>query len=333
MNDYEYELERFKTDINLVEYAEQYGYKRVRRESSRSSASLRHPSNDDKIIVARANGGHWIYFSVRDDRDNGTIIDFVRHRENRSLGEIRDQLRHFLGTPRPERPLTERAPDLKPVERDRHAVIRALGAANDVANSVYLNDRGLHPETLNDPQFASTWKQDARGNVLFVHRDEDGVSGYEIKNRGFTGFATGGTKALWHSVPAETDKILVIAESAIDALSYHQLRRQPAECVRYASTAGAPSSYQLDVINKAMASMPPGSRLVAAVDADEGGNRMAKQLEAVAGRHPHASFQRDSPDPSIGKDWNDVLQRIEREFIRTLGRSPGRSGPAISRER
>jgi hypothetical protein len=37
---------------------------------------------------------------------------------------------------------------------------------------------------------------DARRNAVFPHRDDDGVCGYEIKNRGFTGFATGGVKAL-----------------------------------------------------------------------------------------------------------------------------------------
>jgi hypothetical protein len=334
MDDYEFELDRFKRDINLVEYAEGRGYERVRRESSRGSASMRHPGNDDKIIVARANGGHWIYFSVRDERDNGTIVDFVQRRENRSLGEVREELRQWLGTPRPERAPAERAPELKPVERDRHAVLRALAAATDADNCRYLNERGLRQETLVDPKFAGTWKNDARGNVLFVHRDEEDVSGYEIKNRDFTGFATGGTKALWHSVPAPSDRTFVVAESAIDALSYHQLRRQPSTSTRYASTAGAPSGYQLELIAKALSTLSAGSSFVAAVDADEGGSRIARQLETVARRFPQISFHRDSPDPLIGKDWNDVLKRLERDFIRSLPgapMSPGRPDPGRSR--
>ena len=124
------EFDRFKTDINLVEYAaDRYGYQRVRRESSRASASLRHPANDDKVIVSKASRGHWVYFSVRDDRDNGTIVDFILRRENKSLGEVRDDLRQWLGMPRPERSPSDRAPDLRPVERSRDAVVAAIAAA------------------------------------------------------------------------------------------------------------------------------------------------------------------------------------------------------------
>jgi hypothetical protein len=312
------EFERFKRDINLVEYAgDRYGYQHVRRESSRASASLRHPGNDDKIIVSKASGGHWVYFSVRDDRDNGTIVDFVLRRENKSLGEVRDDLRQWLGLPRPERSLAERAPDLQPVERSRHAVVKAVAAAMEAENSRYLNTRGLRPETLTDPRFMGTWKQDAKGNALFLHRDDQGLSGFEIKNDAFTGFATGGTKALWQSRAAQGDNCLVVAESAIDALSYHQLRRAPAETTRYASLGGSPSPSQLALVHKALASLPRGATLVAAVDSDSGGVHIAKQLEAVVSQQPGYAFRLDTPDKCLGKDWNDVLQRVERDFIRT----------------
>ena len=75
------ELHRFKTDIDLVQYAiDRYGYQRDRRESSRACHVLRHAVTNDKIIVRKASDGHWTYFSVRDDRDHGTIVDFVQAR-------------------------------------------------------------------------------------------------------------------------------------------------------------------------------------------------------------------------------------------------------------
>ena len=73
------ELERFKTTINLSEFAAARGYALDRRASSVNSAVMRHPDGD-KIVIARNEGRTWIYFSVRDDRDNGTIIDFVQNR-------------------------------------------------------------------------------------------------------------------------------------------------------------------------------------------------------------------------------------------------------------
>jgi len=67
------ELEQFKTQINLSEYAAACGCVLDRRSSSRNSAVMRHP-NGDKLIVAVGKEGHWVYFSFRDDSDNGTIV-------------------------------------------------------------------------------------------------------------------------------------------------------------------------------------------------------------------------------------------------------------------
>ena len=48
---------------------------------------------DDKIIIKRESDGHYVYFNVRDDADNGTIIDFVLRRRSRSSGGVRKELR------------------------------------------------------------------------------------------------------------------------------------------------------------------------------------------------------------------------------------------------
>ena len=51
------ELERFKTAINLTEYAATQGYLLDRRASSRNSVVMRHPAGD-KIVVARGEDQH-----------------------------------------------------------------------------------------------------------------------------------------------------------------------------------------------------------------------------------------------------------------------------------
>ena len=77
------ELHRFKSDIHFLQYAaDRYGYQRDGRESSVASHVLRHPATNDKIVVRKDKDGHWTYFSVRDDRDHGTIIDFVQRRRS-----------------------------------------------------------------------------------------------------------------------------------------------------------------------------------------------------------------------------------------------------------
>jgi hypothetical protein len=94
------ELELFKTTINLSEFAAR-GYALDRRASSVNSAVMRHPDGDKIVIARNEASGAWVYFSVRDDRDNGTIIDFVQNRDGGSLGEVRKTLRAWLGSSRP----------------------------------------------------------------------------------------------------------------------------------------------------------------------------------------------------------------------------------------
>lgn len=309
------ELEEFKRDINLVQYARELGYELERRRSSVASKYLRGP-NGDKILVARdRRDDHWVYCNVHDERDNGTVVDFVQNRRQPrpGLAQVRQVLRDWLGRPDP---VPAREDDrVVPVERDRLAIAARFEAARAVASSMYLEERGLCPEVLSDARFNSSWRQDARGNILFVHRDLDGISGYEVKNRQFTGFSPGGTKGIWHSAVRSSDRALVIAESAIDALSYHQLH--PRADARYLSIGGTPTSAQLALLERAVGKMPAGSTIIAAVDADRGGDLLYNKLERAAAQS-HVRFVRDSPTLSCAedlksiKDWNDVLQQRVR---------------------
>jgi hypothetical protein len=86
------ELEEFKR-LDLRAYAASLGYTLDRQESWRGSAVMRNAA-DDKIIIKRENDGHYVYFNVRDDADNGTIIDFALRRKCRSLGGVRKEPRN-----------------------------------------------------------------------------------------------------------------------------------------------------------------------------------------------------------------------------------------------
>jgi hypothetical protein len=47
-----------------------------------------------------------------------------------------------------------------------------------------------------------------------AHRDDSGeLTGFEVKNRGFTGFAAGGTRSARQSAACEDDRVLVVIES------------------------------------------------------------------------------------------------------------------------
>jgi hypothetical protein len=60
------ELDIFKREIDLRQFAVSLGYELDRRESWRGSTVLR--SGGDKIVVKRNGNGHYVFFSVRDER-------------------------------------------------------------------------------------------------------------------------------------------------------------------------------------------------------------------------------------------------------------------------
>src|SRR6266849_4404877 len=78
------ELDAFKRRIDLRQFAVSLGYEMDRRESWGGSTVLRRGA--DKIVVKRNGNGHYVFFSVRDDRDHGTLIDFLQKRQGLSRG-------------------------------------------------------------------------------------------------------------------------------------------------------------------------------------------------------------------------------------------------------
>jgi len=298
------ELEQFKTGVNLSEFAASRGYVLDRRESSRNSAVMRH-TDGDKIVIAKNEAtGDWIYFSVRDDRDNGTVIDFLQNRGGGSLGKVRQVLRAWMGSPRSAGvQLHAFVQDLLPVSRDRAGVMQAWERAKGCFSLPYLTSRGIGPDILTLPRFAGRVRVDQRNNALFPHYDNDGLCGFEMKNKGFTGFAPGGSKGLWFSQALTTDRQLVLTESAIDAISYQVLH--PDELwSRYMSTGGELSPKQPALLRAAMEKLPAGALVLLAFDNDEGGEKIAAEVKAIApaGRE----LRRVVPD--VGKDWNDMLK-------------------------
>ena len=300
------ELQRFKTRIDLREFAASRGYARDRRESSKCCEVMRHPDGQKIVIVTHEKSGDWVYYNPHDDRDNGTVIDFLQNRGGGSLGEVRKTLRAWLGGSRPVGfQLSAFGPTLLPVSKDRAGVMQMWERAQICFSLPYLTGRGIGPDVLILPRFSGCVRVDPRKNALFPHYDRDGLCGFEIKNKGFTGFAAGGTKGLWHSRAMATDRQLVLVESAIDALSYHVLH--PDESwTRYMSTGGTLNPRQPVLLQGAMEKLPLGAVVLLAFDHDEGGEKLAEEVRALApaGRE----LRRVLPKVGTGKDWNDMLK-------------------------
>ncbi len=308
---FDLELEAFKTQIDLRQYAAALGFRLDREKSSRSSAVMRRDA--DKIIIrCNASDGHFVYFTVHDDADNGSIIDFVMNRLHKNIGGVRKELRPWIGRP------TSSLPYLPPLEKsskDRGLVEAQFERTTEALRLPYLeNERGLSPALLASSRFAGRIRLDERGNTVFPHFDKEGLAGFEKKNLGYTGFARGGEKALWFSHCKKGDTRLVLCESGIEALSHAQLF--PAPATRYASIGGEMNSKQPQLIGSAIQKMEAGSEIVAAFNGDQNGRSYA---QIVAGAVENATavglqFRFVLHEPEGFKDWNDQVRGLHNSF-------------------
>ena len=297
------ELEEFKSRIDLREYAARLGYALDRRESSRCSSVMRHAG--DKIIVKRNPNGHYVYFSVRDDDDNGTVIDFVQRRKGLNLGQARKELRPWVGRSPSPLPLFS---TLEKSRKDQLAVERAYSRMKIAARHPYLEkERCLPAGLLASPRFAGRIRIDDHGAAVFPHFDEFGLCGFELKNKDFTGFAKGGEKGLWESHDQDDDAAIVFAESAIDALSHAALF--PALSARYRSIGGAVNDRQPVLIKAAIAELPQNAEVICAMDNDEAGRKLAAMVEDCfkSAARSDLRFRLDLPVQE-NQDWNQVLK-------------------------
>ena len=312
------ELDACKREIDLRQFAVSLGYAIDRRESWRGSTVLRR--GGDKIVVKRNGNGHYVFFSVRDDHDHGTIIDFVQRRQRRSLGAVRKLLRPWIGSP----PISPQFPALQPTKPDRMRVECVYRRMSEVARYLYLEqDRCVPAVVLCSPRFVGRMRMDSHGNTVFPHFDAAGLCGYEIKNRGFTGFAAGGQKGLWLSHTRRDDRRLILTESAIDALSYAALFPDEKDQTRYASLGGKPSQRQMGVLRAAIAKLPEEAEIAAAFDADPAGRRLMEETRelvvnvASGTKRSDLVFKSHLPTQE-GEDWNIVLQNSYRSRSRKL---------------
>ena len=313
------ELEQFKTQINLADYAQDNGYQPDLKKSSVNCIVLKDNQGDKILIGLDKTDRHYFYYSLTNETDKGSIIDFVQKRKNLNLGEVRKELRPWIknsystnykvNSKVNNKVANKSEIKLTPIDKNRYQVIAQFEQCQTINNHPYLNQRGIKESTINNPRFKGTIYQDKRNNVIFPHKDREGVCGYEIRNPHFKGFSTGGTKGLWTSRSGSKDKQLVICESPIDCLSYHQLF--PDDQTRYFATSGTLSEKQKDLLRTAFENInQKGGEIIIATDRDEPGEEISNQLALIAPKTAQISRH----VPKLQKDWNGALNaQIERE--------------------
>jgi hypothetical protein len=239
-----------------------------------------------------------------------------------SLGAVRKELRPYLDTPSSHVPVFAPLPK---TTKDRLRVESMYAKMRDAARHPWLeNMRALPASLFTHERFKGRIRADDRGNAIFPHFDGEGLCGYEIRNRDFKGFASGGAKGLWLSNELQDDNRLVLCESAIDALSYAVLH--PDGRTRYGSVGGKLNPLQSEFIRVAAARMPMKSRIVAAMDADASGAELAESVKNAVRLTGRGDLVYAFEEPFGAKDWNEILQK--RKAGTPLPSSPGEQDAA-----
>ncbi|MBD2769446.1 toprim domain-containing protein [Hymenobacter sp. BT664] len=291
------ELDRFKRDIDLVDYAQRQGYT-IKKESRRGD--WHHLVKDDEHVIVTRKGDHQVYLNTGDDRDAGSIIDFAKTRggdgHGLNLGQVRQQLREYLdGAPAPARvyatpPETARLSSL-PVgdpeqarqaeeERRTRLISEVLGVKKELTDRSYLHGRGITDATLDSPAFQGrifTAQQNEHKNTAFPLYNEHGLASVEQKNEHYKSLLPLPKNGIWVSHPTDGKDTpvarVVVSESAIDSLSHFQLKHgQDPKNTLYIATSGTPTEAQIALIQRVIDKQQP-QEVVLANDRDAGGRQ------------------------------------------------------------
>lgn len=287
-------LDAYRRDIDLVDFLEAEGFRVNPKKGLRHGkwVVLEQPATGRKLIVTRAASGQYQYFNPEDDRDRGTVVDYVAGKLGLDL-RVKDGWRelfgyfdHHQGCPSP---LMAEFPSATVPPIQSSAVLSpAHFDLRPLTEPTYLMSRGITEKTLGSAEFwGKIFNRDHRDQRGFLHtntafplENEGGLLGIVIRNHRAN--YINGTKGegLWVSNPVggHSPVELFICESPIDALSYHQLNPPEAPGGRvYVATAGTLSAAQPGAIQALIDRLGP-RRVVLANDNDPSGMRYNLQL-------------------------------------------------------
>jgi len=261
------EIENFKR-IDFVNFVLSNGYKILESKDSKNWRVVYSEFYADQLIIHRyVDSGFYFYFNIYDSGDKGTIIDFLKNRNKFNLGQVRVFLRKY-------------EPNSNQVYKGQKPLKKFNYIKSALSDLSYLLFRGLNDQTINHAAFKNKVlnnivfdieKKIEYINIAFPLLDENNlIIGLEQRNTVYNQITKNdwdyknieGAKGLWVSNPTigeEGGSIdnLFIFESAIDAMSYHQLYNEVGSNNIYVSTAGSFSEKQLNILQKLIYKIQP----------------------------------------------------------------------------
>jgi hypothetical protein len=218
----------FRQRVSIIDLALANGYI-VDKQKGRRWPVLRNRDFDDTIIIINPDdSSNQGYFNPKNDTDKGTIVEFIKYR----LGVVfatpfQSEVKNINGVLynwlRLDAPTTE----LHPVQPIVQFSANFLLPLTDTA---WLESRGLRRKIIYDWEFSNRIFNQKTGkyvNISFPYYNSDAkIIACENRNAGYKMQTSGSDRSsgIWHSNMPVRLKFLILAESPIDAISYHQLK-------------------------------------------------------------------------------------------------------------
>ncbi len=301
--------------LNPAEYAVSKGYAVDKNMSYPNSLVL--DGKDDKILVSRDKEGNYSYTSLN-GKGTGSIVELHQAVTGQNPAQAREAVQTWL-VQKSEPAIT--IPNINSYI-GREEAFKQLHSAHAIdPENPYLEGKGIFKKTLQDVRFKYVVFQDENKNVLYAFRDREGLTGFEERNTTHTRYSSD-VHGVWESFKRPGDTQLVITDTPLQALSYHQLHGD--ENTRYlAVSTGINTKAQKEMIRERISGMPEGSDIVIATGHGERNERIAGGLERLYAevKRDDLTIKREKPKDDFNLDLREKLSELELKF------------PGLSKER
>jgi len=313
----------FRNEISIIELALSVGYKIRKRDGIKSPVLKDEISGDKIIIVNPQSTSNQGYFNPKDTKDKGTLINFVKNRlgslfpylnSKSEAGNINAVLYHYQNLPLPEKNLFKT--DVNNLVQNYSEKEFCLpDGLSELKDPTYLFFRGLQLKTINNSLFKEkifNVKLNGYDNIGFPFYNASGDTvGFEIRNKQFKHVIEGTDRSvgIWHSNLPSTLENIILTESPIDALSYHQLKGKNNSL--YVSFGGSVTFGQLETVKNIItaSNTNPDFKIVSAVDNDEMGRVYTEKFKEVFSERIVEDYPRLN-------DYNEDLKKSQSRRIK-----------------
>jgi len=297
------EIDRFKTNISLIDYIEANGGVINEEKSSQSSKII--DFNDSKFIVSKNDNEHYVYFDTFNNKNQGTIIDFYQKNINLKA----DFKATILALRKFEKDgyITKNAINKNTTKKeiDIQSYYNSLKILDkkDIENIVKI--RKIDENIIN--KFKYTIRKDNKNNIVFINNsfniypnsnNVSQVCGFSKKNLTTNFKGEIGEKGLWGSPYLNPNsKNIYLFESSFDALAFSDLTQKEGQYIAFNGSFGEKQLLYLENLIQRIT----GQKLVCCFDNDKIGESYTQKI-----KEKFTNINIEVLKPSL-KDFNEDL--------------------------